>query len=98
MKTYSTSRLDRILRDIPDHRRRSAPAGARARDVQPAPTRAAVDAANHPPVGGLKSLSDYQRILDEHYERERQQATRPPVRGDHLAGLRDVALDRRFAP
>lgn len=93
--TFSTTRLDRILRDIPDHRRRYATPGARVRDAErPAVTfdQGAVNAANHTPVGGLRSIADYQRIQDEHYERQRLQGERRPAVGDHLAGLRDAAL------
>jgi hypothetical protein len=51
-----------------------------------------VDAANHPPVGAIKSMSDYQRMLNEHYERERGQALKPAQVGDWAAGVRDAAI------
>lgn len=50
---------------------------------------AAYDA--HPPVGGVSSLSELQSIYDDHYERQRLDQQREPLRGDPLAGLRSAA-------
>jgi hypothetical protein len=47
-------------------------------------------ALNHPPVGGVKSLREYQQMLDAHYERVRAEGEQKPPFADSIAGLRDA--------
>ena len=49
---------------------------------------AAYDA--HPSIDG-RNLRDCQKLLDQHFEQQRLDQLRPPLRGDALAGLRDAA-------
>jgi hypothetical protein len=79
--------LDRILRTIPDHRRRR-PTHFAAADDGPERTHGGQAAINHPPVGGMRGLREYQMMLDDHYARLRAGERKPPP-ADPVAGLRD---------
>jgi hypothetical protein len=93
--------LDAIMQFIPDHR------GAPRRPVR---DRTSLDrtrdeyaydhgrhiADNHPPVGGVKSLGEYQKLLDADNERKRLDQDRKPAMGNAADGIRDTARDPRF--
>jgi hypothetical protein len=52
------------------------------------------DASAHPSIDAM-NLRDYQQMLNEHFERQRLEQLRPPLRGDAVAGLRSaVGFDR----
>ena len=81
--------LDRIIRTIPHHGRRRPTDAA---DYLPTRlTAAAAPQIDHPPVGGVRGLREYQQMLDGHYARLRAEGERKRPPADPIAGLRDAA-------
>jgi hypothetical protein len=90
------SRLEDAIHELAEMVRELAGEGSTDRRPRAHDARRALGAGSavdvgHPPVGDVRSLTELQQIYDSHFEQQRLDQQREPLRGDAAAGLRDAA-------